>query len=163
MVPKALFPKLTTANHRITSKRDIYYNCVAWAMDENHRWWQPHQGYYWPGQLLPTTEEPSVEDIQSVFEMFGYEPCGMMTKPEDGYQKIAIYSAGDRFTHVAKLLGNGWWASKLGDLEDIEHSSLHALEGGIYGLVARIMRRSELWTQNGNTTPPIPSQSPSTP
>lgn len=163
MVPKSLFPKLTTTNHRITSKRDVYYNCVAWAMGENTRWWQPHMGYYWPGLMLPPTEEPSVEHMRTLFESYGYESCGMKAKLEVGYQKIAIYSVADRFTHVAKQINGGWWASKLGDLEDIEHESLHVLEGGVYGLVAMIMRRPELWIASSTTTQPTPSPSPSTP
>jgi hypothetical protein len=43
-------------------------------------------------------------------------------------------------THAARQLDNGRWTSKLGELEDIEHS-LRDLEGAAYGTVVQVMKR----------------------
>ena len=56
-------------------------------------------------------------------------------------EKVAIYAIGGRTKHMARQLPSGAWTSKLGDLEDIEHESLSALEGSDYGNVAMIMAR----------------------
>lgn len=81
------------------------------------------------------------------FELSGYSIC-QSEVPEPGVEKIAIFvdSLGEP-THAAKQLndGTGWWKSKLGwqnDVHtvDIEHE-LHAVGGGCYGTVARVMAR----------------------
>ena len=45
--------------------------------------------------------------------------------------------------HVAKMLPDGKWSSKLGESHDISHE-LNALEGNSYGSVTVILRRSVL-------------------
>ena len=84
-----------------------------------------------------------MEGYRAVFELMGYEECAT-DELEPGFEKVAIYVDTDGSpTHAAKQLGTGSWTSKLGGWEDIEHPSLHALEGtGLaYGSVALILRR----------------------
>ena len=134
-----MFPNFESSEHRITSEKDSTYNCVAWALGESDRWWEPPPSYYWP---MPYTEgeAPSVVDVVAMFESLGYEQCG--SNFELGYDYVAIYGDRDWFTHVARRLEDGRWASKLGDWEDIEHNELIALDGGSYGSVAYYLRRS---------------------
>ena len=63
---------------------------------------------------------------------------------EPGYEKVAIYAMDGEPTHAARQLQNGWWTSKLGKYEDIDHDSLEELQGygfGDYGRVAVFMAR----------------------
>ncbi len=43
---------------------------------------------------------------------------------------------------MARQVESGLWTSKLGSLEDIEHS-LEALEGSVYGAVAVLLKRPQ--------------------
>lgn len=61
---------------------------------------------------------------------------------EIGFEKIAIYGSDHGPTHASRQLADGKWTSKLGDADDIEHETLEALEGAIYGSVVHIMKRS---------------------
>jgi hypothetical protein len=55
-----------------------------------------------------------------------------------------IYADKDNcFTHVARQLYTGAWTSKIGEWEDIEHLTLEAVSGGLYGEPAIIMRKEE--------------------
>ncbi|HEV3083903.1 MAG TPA: hypothetical protein VGY66_29240 [Gemmataceae bacterium] len=61
---------------------------------------------------------------------------------ESGFEKIAVYAlASGAPTHAARQLPSGAWLSKLGDLQDIEHQTLEALEGRDYGKAVRFLRR----------------------
>lgn len=153
---KTLFPSLSAANHRVTSARDPFYNCVAWSMGDSLRWWQPHAAYYWPNELcLTEDEEPKVEHVVKAFTDQGFEPVKLKrgkdaNATEGGFDRIAIYGNGEQFKHVTHQLDSGWWASKLGDWEDIEHESLAVLESAAYGQVSVVMRRSKSWTKEKN-------------
>lgn len=45
------------------------------------------------------------------------------------------------YTHVARQLTDGKWTSKLGQLEDIVHSTVDAIAGSDYGEVIQFMKR----------------------
>jgi hypothetical protein len=49
------------------------------------------------------------------------------------------------WTHAARQLDNGKWTSKLGQLEDIEHESLEALSGAVYGSVVQVLKKPTTW------------------
>ena len=69
--------------------------------------------------------------IDSVIELFrgvGYEPCNDGSL-ETGNEKIAIYAMNSEPTHAARQLPNGQWTSKLGQYEDIVHSTPEELQG----------------------------------
>jgi hypothetical protein len=133
------FPNLYSTEYRLTSPRDNDYNCIAWAAEENDRWWSPTQDdYYWP-EGVPT--EWTIEAVIQAFNSLGFELCPS-AEFESGFQKIAIYKGADGDpTHAARQLSDGKWTSKLGDWEDIEHI-LEGIEGEKYGSVCQIMRRS---------------------
>lgn len=134
------FPRLTDANHRVTSPPDESYNCIAWAAEEITRWWWPDPagGYYWPPEL-PLQE--TVDNFRKAFEILGYEVC-LSAEAEDGYQKVAIFQDPNGVpTHAARQLTDGTWTSKLGRLEDIGHNRSDDVEGPAYGTVALVLRR----------------------
>jgi hypothetical protein len=85
-----LFPKLTSRNHRTTSPRTPNYNCIAWAAEENERWWQPeaaHLGYYWPPKAKSGMDIGSLIDA---FASLGYKKCADGTLVA-GFKKIALF------------------------------------------------------------------------
>jgi hypothetical protein len=61
---------------------------------------------------------------------------------EPGFEKVALFAdASGMPQHAARQLATGRWTSKLGRMEDIEHA-LRDLEGGIYGSVVLLLKRS---------------------
>jgi len=135
-------PNLTSANHGVVSPPTDEYNCIAFAVGDRARRWDPYghpltsgRKPYWPAGC---SRDMSPEAIISVFEREGYEPCkdGAL---EQGYKKVALYvKVNDgqvEVMHVALLerkTRNGWWKSKLGIDADIVHT-LEALSQGEYG------------------------------
>ncbi|MEJ7593846.1 MAG: hypothetical protein WKF77_20085 [Planctomycetaceae bacterium] len=131
-----LFPNLTEDNHDITSPTTIKYNCIAWAASNTERWWQP--GVHWP--IDSSREDLGVGNLISAFKSLGYEECDDGTL-EQGFEKLAIYGSGLMYTHAARQLPDGRWTSKLGQLEDITHSTTEAIEGSDYGYVVQFLKR----------------------
>jgi len=131
-----LFPNLTDDNHEITSEKTIKYNCIAWVARNTDRWWQP--GIYWP--INSSREDSGIGDLVLAFRSLGYDesPDGSF---EVGFEKLAIYGSGFMYTHAARQLPDGRWTSKLGQLEDITHSTTEALESSDYGKVVQFMKR----------------------
>lgn len=136
----SIFPNLTDSKWVITSPEDYRYNCIAWAAGDTRNWWQPstQKGFYWPHD----NKQPTLESYIKTFTIHGYSPCES-DESEEGYEKVALYV--DEFgmpSHAARQKESGAWTSKLGELEDVEHDTLHALEGDTgYGKVARILKR----------------------
>lgn len=139
--PDGDFPNLTPSNHCITSPSDTGYNCIAWAVHDSTRWWQPGHPdrYYWP---LPSTEDAiDIEDLRRAYEAVGFVTCDNGDR-EAGFDKVAIYSTPTGlYTHAARQLTTGKWTSKLGYSVDIEHDTPDDVAGGAYGIVAGYMRR----------------------
>lgn len=131
-----LFPNLTPDNHEVTSEKTIKYNCIAWAARNTDRWWQP--GGHWPIQA--SREDLGIGDLVLAFKSLGYHECSDGNL-ELGFEKLAIYGSGLMYTHVARQLPDGQWTSKLGQLEDITHSTTEALERSDYGEVVQFMKR----------------------
>ena len=140
-------------NSEITSLKDIpnnTYNCVAFALGEENS----------IADMLIFSKTidlaacglsnknlvHTVEAYESVFTHFyKFERCDSATY-EAGYTKIALYEGYDEddelnFLHVAILLDNGKWKSKMGNYEDIEHETLEVLAGKQYGNPKIIMKR----------------------
>jgi len=133
------FPNLNSTNSRPTSPYDEDYNCIAWAAEDTDYWWWPDAmgQKYWP------TEVPREETLAAFVRAYGIqgyiERCDATV--EQGKQKIAIYTASNgKPKHAARQIPDGWWASKLGQLIDIEHE-FAALDGPAYGTVAVILAR----------------------
>ncbi len=81
-----------------------------------------------------------IGDLVEAFRSLGYEECENETL-EEGFEKVAFYGLGLMYTHAARQLSDGRWTSKLGQLEDIVHSTVDAISGGDYGEVVQFMRR----------------------
>lgn len=120
---------MTAENYRITSPTDEAYNCIAWALGIADQWWWPTDGKDWPEGI---DREPTVAAFVAAFATVGYAPCSDASI-EQGVEKIALYSQGAAPTHAARLLPSGRWTSKLGQHVDIEHATLDAIAGGLYG------------------------------
>jgi hypothetical protein len=134
----AIFPGLRSTSHQITSPPVDTYNCIAWAAGDVARWWWPDalKQRYWPATA---TRAETVAAFQEAFATLGYSVC-TSEDAETGHEKIAVFADHLGPQHVARQLPGGTWTSKLGELEDIEHS-LRALEGVEYGQVALLMKR----------------------
>src|SRR5262249_10199033 len=104
-------------------------NCIAWAVGQPDSWWWPVPGRYWPAG---TPREETLEAFITALGTCGFTTCSTSVL-ESGLEKIALYSIGNTPAHAARQLNNGWWTSKLGLNFDIEHATLEALAGGVYG------------------------------
>lgn len=138
MIPLGAFPILTEANHRVTSATSRSYNCIAWAAGDTETWWWPDidEVGYWP---IGAVRAETIGAFIAAFQTLGYEVCADGAV-ESSTEKIAIFALEGVPTHAARQLPSGWWSSKLGTQEDIEHT-LDALDGPIYGSVASFLRR----------------------
>lgn len=135
----SVFPKLKISGYQIMSPATIDYNCIAWAAGDAERaWWPDNMNIgYWPENIPRNT---SLEAFIEMFQTLGYEECED-SEYEANFEKIAIYSKdNNEVTHAAKQLPSGAWTSKLGKLEDIEHT-LEGLTGPDYVSVNTIMKR----------------------
>jgi hypothetical protein len=147
------FPKLKKSTWRIKSPLNDNYQCIAWAAVRTDVKWWPVDGnpsVFWPDQA-PLDE--SIEAFTKAFQTIGYATF-ISEKFEFGFQTVAMFATNDGLVrHMARqhFFGIGW-LSKCGNLEDILHFDLRAVEGdpsaflaamgfGTYGQVCRIMRR----------------------
>lgn len=135
-----IFPNLTKDTARITSQEDYRYNCIAWAGGDSKKWWEPSgkSYHFWLHHDLAYT----MESYLKVFNILGFKEESDSSEPEKGFEKVALYVDPNGIpTHAARQLENGAWISKLGRLEDIEHTTLEVLEGEDYGKVKVILKR----------------------
>ena len=139
--PPPQVPYINSENHQITSPPTRRYNCIAWAAGFDTDWWWPEKEYFWP-QGVP--REVTLSAFLAAFETLGYDEC-QDSALEEGYEKVALFARSDGKgdlvpTHAAKQLSNGYWTSKLGSLDDIEHIKLEDINGPAYGAPVRFMR-----------------------
>jgi hypothetical protein len=138
---ESLFPDLVAAGYHVTSPATPNYNCIAWAAEDETAWWWPDLfgDYYWPPQV------PRAETLAAFIEAYatlGYQLC-LDSDTEQDFEKIVIYVNVQGIpTHAARQLPTGNWTSKLGQLEDIQHSTLDGLCGDLYGQVGATLKRS---------------------
>lgn len=142
------FPRLASDNHfKITSPIDPNYNCISWAMRYQDRWTSPTEypyvldgvTYWWPAGAKTGQH---ISCLVDAFIKEGFELCDDDLFDEE-YLKIALYfnpKNHDNWTHAARQLRSGIWASKLGCLFDIEHGTPYTIESNVYGKVYCIMR-----------------------
>ncbi len=134
------FPNLLATGYRITSPTDPFYNCAAWAVAESDRWWWPDsmEVGYWPASV---PREETMDAFIKAFATLGFAPVANPLTLA-GKSLVALYAKAGVPTHVCRQLPSGFWTSKLGIAEDIEHT-LDGLSGAIYGTVALILERIE--------------------
>lgn len=130
------FPSLPPRTDIITSPPTRSYNCIAWAARDSERCWWPADGYYWPPDAPRATTIPAFIEA---FRSLGYEVCATGDL-EPGLEKVALYANQSTPTHAARQLPDGFWTSKLGELEDIRHV-LEQVEGDSYGHVVKFLSR----------------------
>lgn len=121
------------ADFLIKSPQAPDYNCIAWAAEEDIRWWEPDPmgDYYWP-EGVP--RKYTLEAYILAFKALGYELC-TNARLEPGFKKIVIYVRSDRRpTHAARQLSDGSWTSKLGECFDVEHGLIMEWSDAIVGV-----------------------------
>lgn len=131
----------------ITSPADGLYNCIAWAVNDTRKWWQPDAYHQWPAECLIGYE---IEIYVAMFRSLGYEECDSQDL-EDGTEKIVMFSDSNGFSHVARQLASGNWTSKFGEYVDIEHESPEDLVSPFYGRIYKVLKRQAVSTPG---TPP---------
>ena len=119
------------------------YNCIAYAAGRTDKPWWPHFSrlYFWPPHLpreFPGTQ--TKDNFIKAFEWLGYKPCkdGKLIK---GIEKVVIFLKNNQPEHAARQLESGVWTSKCGRLEDIQHDTLEAVEGDLYGKAEIFLHR----------------------
>src|SRR5262245_37921429 len=132
------FPNLAPTGYTVTSPATFVYNCIAWAAGITDDWWWPDpMGVStWPA---PARREETLAAFVEAFRTLGYVPCDDGA-PEPGYEKVALYALAGVPKHAARQLPSGRWTSKLGELEDVEHT-LDGLVGTWYGDVVQFLKR----------------------
>jgi hypothetical protein len=138
------FPKLATDTaFKVTSDRDPNYNCISWSTVRTDVFIWPTRvkidGVYWPDHLPCDT---NLSTFMQLYADKGYEVCDDHSF-EEGFQKIAIYqdpSTGE-VTHAARQRADGYWTSKLGYEEDIQHLDPFTIENIKYGFAVIFMKR----------------------
>ncbi len=142
------FPKLALDSYfELTSPYNSCYNCIAWAYNLDNRWMWPNTGgyvfldgiHYWPSDHVL---DCNVDNFIEAFSFKGYIICDGPDF-EEGYRKIALYVAKGtkECTHASRQLNNGFWTSKLGKSQDIQHGTPYDIEGDSYGEVFCFMKR----------------------
>src|SRR5215203_5777520 len=99
----AVFPNLRDSPHRETSRATIDYNCVAWALNDQRRWWQPWgiiapaspPWFHWPNGVEHAS---TVEAYAAALATEGYAPCANGDL-EAGQAKVVLYRVGGDARH----------------------------------------------------------------
>lgn len=145
---KQLFPLLNSdGQFKLTSPEDSRYNCISWAMQRSDRWTAVPSGLpyldgviWWP----PGAKEGvDISCLVDAFRYEGFELCNDYSFEEE-WLKVALYydPSTNRWTHAARQLRSGVWASKLGRSYDIHHGTPYTIESDVYGKVFCIMKTS---------------------
>lgn len=137
------FPGLRyDSEFRITSAPNPDYNCISWAFGKDDCWMWPDEDTdgvsVWP---FPS-EGADIHSFIEAFKSIGFEEC-IDDCQEKNVQKVALYSDPDttECTHASRQLKSGMWTSKLGESNDIVHSTPYTIQGRLYGNVACILSR----------------------
>lgn len=139
------FPGLYLDGYRRTSDPDWGYNCIAWALEKDTRWWWPDgkapdgKDAFWPSDVPKKVTLPA---FVKLFTSHGFKVVKDGNAAyESGFEKVAIYALGVKPTHAARQLSTGEWAHKMGREIDLVTPRVTTVEGDVYGRVARILKR----------------------
>lgn len=131
------FPGLARSPFAITSPATPQYNCIAWAVGDNTRFWWPSRSGFWPESC---ERLETVQAFRAMLAVHGYVECASDALEPD-CEKVALFvDAKGTPTHAARQLRSGMWTSKLGQHVDIAHE-LRGLEGKVYGRVQLMFSR----------------------
>lgn len=143
VLTRAIPSLMNDSRFKITSPSTRDYNCIAWALERNDVWVWPPLGMeqeadeYWP-ESAPDDE--NIESFIKAMHKEGFATCKNIDY-ELGYTKIALYAKNGLCTHACRQLSQDIWTSKMGPLNDIQHSNPQSLEGDFYGEVYCYMKR----------------------
>lgn len=134
-----------TNSHKISSRRDHRYNCVAWVAGETHRPWDPsvdrgRKPGYWPPEV---PRSPIIANLIAALKTVGFEVCEV-EHYEQECDKIALIEADGEWQHACRICPDGWWWSKIGPDEDVMHDKAGIEE--YYGKTVAFMKRPAAWT-----------------
>ncbi|MCK4830265.1 hypothetical protein KA005_81860 [bacterium] len=132
------FPRLKSKKYKISSPEDPTYNCIAWSLGDNQRWWEPDPmgDYYWPPEI---SRSYSLDSYKAIYLKRGFT-IDSDHDIEHDLSKIALFAKNDLPTHASKKTSSRNWSSKLGSSIDIEHE-LEGLIGEAYGIVKIIFKK----------------------
>jgi hypothetical protein len=133
------FPLLIGKEYEL-SDENFNYNCLAYALGDENRWWEPPRmsGRYWPDGFASDT---TVATVESILRVSGFtEELEPSATPIT--HAVAIYAEGNEWTHFARF-SEGEWSSKLGEGHDVQGVQLEDLEGLVYGKVLKILARPD--------------------
>jgi len=128
------FPNLNDA--KIVEHGGYQYNCVAWAMGDDKKFWWPGHSFYWPRELKSQIDMKA--NFSDLLENVAHAVRTKDESYEPGFVKVALFMKKGEPQHMARLTSDGW-TSKLGGSSLIVHD-LHAMDGGYYGSVDTIYK-----------------------
>lgn len=137
------FPLLENdPNFEITSDCTPAYNCIGWALGMNDVWvglYHPSNfAWAWWPEGVPCNEKK--ESLIALFGYFGFEITND-NKPEEGFDKVALYADDEGWTHAARIISKNILHSKIGTAWDIHHSGGDIFAMTEYGSIYAYMKR----------------------
>lgn len=138
-----LFPRLCGTSWTIKSRKTKRYNCFAWAAREKHRRWDFAKGAYWPSGAKRLS---GIAYLVGAYLAEGFSVCNKSDCQtyDSTADSIVVYEMNRIGMHAARLLANGMWSSKLGDLEDVQHKKPEDISGTTYGNPIVYMKRKRV-------------------
>ena len=117
------FPDLETdGSFVVNSDPNFFYNCIGFAIGYEDVWVAPSQRgripwFWWP-ETVAFNDLPG--SLIATFQYFDFEIC-TNDLPEEGFDKVALYSKDGHWKHAARIIGENLYHSKLGESYDIFH------------------------------------------
>lgn len=141
------YPRLKSSSYSGHSDPDDFYNCIAFAVGDRKRWWEPFRNYLYTGGLPVWPEGCSAANTLpgwiEAFHSLRFERCDDGNF-ERGFERIAIFGLSESEPkHVAWQPSdrNGDWYSKLGNDADIRHEDVLAVSDEDGSQVLAYMKR----------------------
>jgi hypothetical protein len=123
------FPNSFLEPLEISSPETGDYNCLAWALNDNSKWYESEDDYCWFDKI---DRDNKLSTIQKIFEQIGFNLTRNSEYQVD-IERVALFSTDNiDCSHLARQIGKNVWTSKLGSSYDVNHT-LRAIEDGIYG------------------------------
>ncbi len=135
------FPEINTLKVDIVCPPTHNFNCVGLALNDTDRWWWPG-GAFWPDGVRDDETVEAFDDLL-INHCHGEVIDKDWQVYQPGYVNLALFVDNtDEPQHLARLLPNGKWISKLGGNFGFTHE-LSEAETGIYGQVKKVYKLTE--------------------